>query len=116
MQIEKAKFTLVQPKKVFYKIKKMICFDEYTFSTIIFKSVDCTKLSRLKEIVNDFVKEHNLDINNFIEPKVYRNKKYIGYFSYNARFWREKYPYHEDYQGYDHYYAQEDKDNKQDNK
>ena len=81
---------IMKAKKVFYKIKKMKC-RKYS-ETIIFTSVDCKKLSQLKEMVNDFVKEYNLDMHNFIPPKVYRNKKYIGYFSYNAKFWREKYP------------------------
>ena len=80
----------MKAKKVFYKIKKMTCFNKS--ATIMFTSVDCKKLSRLKEMVNDFVKRHNADMHNFIPPDVYRNKKYIGYFSYDAKFWREKYP------------------------
>ena len=81
----------MKAKKVFYKIKKMTCRDKFTSATIIFTSVDCKKLSRLRGMVNDFVELYNLDMHNFIPPKVYRNKKYIGYFSYNAKFWREKY-------------------------
>ena len=40
-----------------------------------------------------YIDEHDLGGGNFIPPKVYKGKKYVGYFSYNARFWREKYPY-----------------------
>ena len=57
------------------------------------------------EILNDLAKSikilqsKNLKISivlgggNFIPPKVYKNDKYVGYFSYNGRFWREKYPF-----------------------
>ena len=50
-------------------------------------------LSKLKELINVYIDEHDLGGGNFIPPKVYKDKKYVGYFSYNARFWREKYPY-----------------------
>ena len=47
----------------------------------------------LRNLVTFYRDENDLGGGNFIPPKVYKNDKYIGYFSYNGRFWREKYPF-----------------------
>ena len=66
---------------------------EVKFGTRTLANIKHKKLSFLKLIVMRYIDEHDLGGGNFIPPKVYKGKKYVGYFSYNARFWREKYPY-----------------------
>jgi len=66
---------------------------EVKFGTSTLVNIKHKKLSKLKELINVYIDEHDLGGGNFIPPKVYKGKKYVGYFSYNARFWREKYPY-----------------------
>ena len=51
------------------------------------------KLYKLRDLVKHYIKECDLGGGNFIPPKVYRDNKYIGWFSYNGKFWRESYPY-----------------------
>ena len=57
------------------------------------KNISRKKLSILRDMVTIYRDENDLGGGNFIPPKVYKNDKYIGYFSYNGRFWREKYPF-----------------------
>ena len=57
------------------------------------KNVGYRKLSLLRELVTAYRDQNDLGGGNFIPPKVYKNKKYVGYFSYHGRFWREKYPF-----------------------
>ena len=85
-----------------YRIKKLtncgnIDFDqnpyEVKYGTKTLVDIKHKKLSKLRDLINVYIDEYDLGGGNFIPPKVYKNKKYVGYFSYNARFWREKYPH-----------------------
>ena len=58
-----------------------------------YKNIGHKKLSVLRDMVTIYRDENDLGGGNFIPPKVYKNDQYIGYFSYNGRFWREKYPF-----------------------
>jgi len=53
---------------------------------------DFKKLSALKKILYLYINRYDLDTRSFIPPQVYMKKKYVGYFSYNCKFWRKKYP------------------------
>tara|TARA_R100001086_G_C11638340_1_gene203800 strand:- start:154 stop:456 length:303 start_codon:yes stop_codon:yes gene_type:complete len=59
------------------------------------KNVNHRKLSKLRNLVTLYIDENDLGGGNFIPPKVYKNNKYLGYFSFNGKFWREKYPFPE---------------------
>ena len=63
------------------------------YGTHTLKNIQFKKLSKLRDIIKHYIKECNLGGGNFCFPKVYKNNKYIGYFSYNGKFWRKKYPY-----------------------
>ena len=63
------------------------------WGTLEFENIGFKKLSKLRDMVTMYRDENDLGGGNFIPPKVYKNDKYVGYFSYNGRFWREKYPY-----------------------
>tara|TARA_R100001440_G_C2444107_1_gene106854 strand:+ start:214 stop:474 length:261 start_codon:yes stop_codon:yes gene_type:complete len=63
------------------------------YETHTLKNIQFKKLYKLRDVVKHYIKECNLGGGNFPFPKVYKNNKYIGYFSYNGKFWREKYPY-----------------------
>ena len=85
-----------------YRIKKLtncgnIDFDqnpyEVKYGTQTLVDIKHKKLSKLRDLINVYIDEYGLGSGNFIPPKVYKDKKYIGHFSYNGRFWREKYPY-----------------------
>ena len=63
------------------------------YGTITLKNIQYKKLYKLRDLVKHYIKECDLGGGNFIPPKVYRDNKYIGWFSYNGKFWRESYPY-----------------------
>ena len=70
------------------------------WATEEYKNIRYKRLSILRNIVTMYRDDNDLGSGNFIPPKVYKtdrygegNDKYVGYFSYNGRFWREKYPY-----------------------
>ena len=67
--------------------------DEVKYGTQTLVDIKHKKLSKLRDLINSYIDEYDLGSGNFIPPKVYKDKKYIGHFSYNGRFWREKYPY-----------------------
>ena len=85
-----------------YKIKKLTnCGNpdfrqdptQRVWDTDEVKNINRKKLFRLRNFVTWYRDVNDLGGGNFIPPKVYKDKKYIGHFSYNGRFWREKYPY-----------------------
>ena len=55
------------------------------------KNIKHKRLSKLRDLINAYIDEYSLGGGNFIPPKVYKDNKYIGWFSYNGRFWRSKY-------------------------
>ena len=63
------------------------------YGTHTLKNIQFEKLSKLKNLVTNYIKECDLGGGNFVPPKVYKNNKYIGFFSYNGRFWREPYTF-----------------------
>ena len=85
-----------------YKIKKLTnCGNpdfrqdptQRVWGTDEVKNIGHKKLSKLRDLINIYINEYDLGGGNFIPPKVYKDNKYIGWFSYNGRFWREKYPH-----------------------
>ena len=58
------------------------------YGTHTLKNIQFKKLSKLRDVVINYVQECGLGGGNFIDPKIYKDNKYIGYFSYNGRFWR----------------------------
>jgi hypothetical protein len=61
------------------------------YGTKTLKNIQYKKLSKLRDLVSHYVDVCDLGGGNFIPPKVFKDNKYIGYFSYNGRFWREPY-------------------------
>ena len=61
------------------------------YGTKILKNIQHKKLSKLRDLVRHYIKVCDLGGGNFIPPKVFKDTKYIGYFSYNGRFWRKPY-------------------------
>lgn len=49
-----------------------------------------SSIEECQELVKNYIDEYNLGGGNFINAKVYKNNTYIGYISYNGRFWNEK--------------------------
>ena len=89
-------------KENMYKIKKLTNLGNIDrnqdptkplYGTHTLKNIQFVKLSKLRNLVTNYINTCDLGGGNFIPPKVYKDKKYIGYFSYNGRFWREKYPF-----------------------
>ena len=63
--------------------------NEPLYGTKTIKNIQVPKLSWLRGCVNTYIEEYELGSGNFVPPKVYKDNKYIGYFSYNGKFWRK---------------------------
>ena len=66
---------------------------EVKYGTKTLTNIKNKKLSKLQDLICKYIKDNDLGGGNFIDPKVYKNNKYIGFFTYNGTFYREKYPY-----------------------
>jgi len=64
--------------------------NEPVYGTDTFYNIKSFKLLGLRDCVNDYIHLYELGGGNFVPPKVYKDDKYIGYFSYNGKFWRTK--------------------------
>ena len=64
--------------------------DELLWGTVSISGIKVKKLSNLREMVRSYCDKYELGSGNFVTPKVYRKGKYIGWFSYNGRFWRKR--------------------------
>ena len=53
------------------------------------KNIKAESLKELQFFVDVYIADNGLGGGNFIPPKVYKDGRYIGYFSYNCRFWRQ---------------------------
>jgi hypothetical protein len=62
---------------------------EPLYGTESLKDIKVEKLSSLRDLIITYIDKYELGGGNFICPKVYKDGKYIGWFSYNGKFWRE---------------------------